>query len=67
MINIQSVSFNYLKIITFEPIINSKMHPTLFLNTHLIRPVEQTDAAGYFKLIDANRPRLEDGKCAAHI
>ena len=36
------------------------MHPTPFLNNYLIRPIIQSDAAGYFKLIDANRPRLED-------
>ncbi len=36
------------------------MKLTPFLNTYLIRPIEQTDAAGYFKLIDDNRPRLED-------
>lgn len=36
------------------------MHPTPFLHNYLIRPIAQTDAAGYFKLIDENRPRLED-------
>jgi ribosomal-protein-serine acetyltransferase len=36
------------------------MHPTPF-NNYLIRPMQQNDAAAFFKMVEENRPRLESG------
>ncbi|MBL7912257.1 MAG: hypothetical protein JNJ41_14445 [Bacteroidia bacterium] len=36
------------------------MHPSPFHN-YLIRPMQQNDAAAFFKMVEVNRPRLESG------
>lgn len=36
------------------------MRPTPFDN-YLIRPIQQNDAAAFFKMVEVNRPRLESG------